>query len=157
MPHEHRQKLDRISTPIDATIGTLAARTPLAAGTRTPTQNFQAALHQGVVNARSGTVGETVALVVANGDLTLAEVEEALEAVPTHGRDAIPLEQSRREVQYLGQIGLEQPLYLNLGNRLAMFREEVGWKYWVYNSTSASMTTGMLLSGQLYTFGTWKD
>ena len=157
MPHAHKQKLDRISTPLDATISTLGARTPLALGTRTPTQNFQAALHQGVINARGGAVGESLALIVANGDLTVTEIEEALEAVPTHGRDSIPLAQSRRDVQYIGQVGLEQPAYIDTGNRLPMFREDVGWKFWVYNPTAASMTTGMIVSGQIFTYGRWKD
>ncbi len=158
MPHPHTKKLDRIPTAIAASILTLAGKTSIAAGTMTAnTQDFAAALYQGIINARGGTVGETLALYVADGDLAQAEVEEAIESVPTHERATTQLEQTRRNVQLLGQVGIEQPLHLDTGNRLAMFKEDIGARFWAYNPAAAAMTTGMVLGGQIWLYGWWKN
>ena len=157
MPDKHRQKLDRIHEALSASIGTLAARTAVEIGATAVTQNYAPALYQGAVNLRNATEGEGLSIYVSDGDLSLAEVEECIEAEPLHGRDTINLEQSRRNVQYLGSVSLSDILSLNEGNRLPMMRENIGWKFWAYNPTGAAMTTGAVLGGTIWVYGRFKD
>jgi len=157
MPHPHKAKLDRLSLQPAATISTLAAHTALSLGSRVPTQNFQAALYQGALDARGIAVGEVLALYVSDADLTQAEVEACIEAVPTNERDNVPLEASRRPVQLLGVITREQPLHLDTGNRLPKYREDIGLEFWIYNPSNAGMTTGAVASGQVWIYGRFVD
>ncbi len=157
MPDKHKQKLDRTSTSVVATISTLAARTSLSLGTIVVTKNFQAALYQGALDARGMTDGETLAVYVSNADLTQAQVEQCIEATPLHSRDADQMEASRRNVQYLGQLNLSRGLSLNEGNRLPKYRENVGMQFWVYNPGNAAMTTGAVANGQIWVYGRWVD
>ena len=155
MPHNHK-KLVRIGHGPAATISTLAAKTAITGSDKTPTQNFAPALYQGVFSAKGGAADEPIAVYIADGDLTQAEVEAAIEAAPLHNRDTLG-EQTDRAVQLLGMISSERPLHLELGNRLPMFRENIGWEIWFYNPSFAAMTTGMIASGQMWVYGRWKD
>ncbi len=156
MAHDHK-KLTRVGQAQSVTVATLAAKTALALQGTVVTQNFAAALYQGSMSLRGGTEGEVLALYVASADLSQAEVEEAIESTPLHSRDVPATEHTARNVQLLGIISLSDPLHLDMGNRLAMYRENVGWDFWAYNPSAAAMTTGGVLAGQLWVYGRWKD
>ncbi len=157
MVDKHKQKLTRIGQGLAATIGTLAAHTAQTLGNTTPTQNFAAALYQGVITLRAATIGQPLAIYVASGELIQAEVEEAIEAIPLHARDVPAIEQTARAVQLLGLVEQTNPLHLDMGNRLPKFRENIGWQFWAYNPMSAAFTTGAVASGQIWLYGRWQD
>jgi len=155
MPHDHK-KLDRIGHDLTVTLTTLAAKTSIGLQSVAITQNFQAALYQGTLALRGGTLGEIVAVYAAQGTLSQSEVEQAIEAAPLQSRDPL-LEQTRRGVQLLGFVSLGHPLHLDMGNRVPMYRENETIEFWGYNPTSAALTTGGILSGQIWIYGRWKD
>ena len=155
MPHAHT-KLDRISVTPAATIGTLAGRTSVQLAAVVVTQNFSPALWQGIVNARGMAVDESLALYAADGELSQAEVESTIEGAPLHSRDQPALDETRRQVQLIGQLS-SVPAMIETGNRLAKFREDIGWKLWGYNPTAAAMTTGAVAGGALWLYGRFVD
>ena len=155
MPDKHKTKLDRIGSAFGQSLGTLGPTTSLAGPSRTPTQNFAAALYQGSLTGRGMTRGEVINCYVADGDLIQAEVESCIEGGPLHGRDTL-LEATRREVQLVAVVGFD-PVSVNTPNRLAPFRENIGYKFWWYNPMSAALTTGGTGTGSLWTYGRWKD
>ena len=158
MPHE-KHKLDIVNTTWNQGLLTLATNTVLQMGTvPNVTQNFQPALYQGTIGLEDWTETDgPIELVVADGDLSLAEVQECLLAEPLHGRDQPALEQSRRPVQRLAALGSDhQSLQISEGNRLPMFRENVGWEFYVLNVGTA-LVTGASCVGAIATFGRWKD
>ena len=158
MPHAHN-KLDIVNTGFGQPLGTLAAQTAIQLGTVPAiTQNFQPALYQGSVGLQGRTAGDApLMLVVADGGLTLAEVQEALTAEPLHSRDQPALDQARRPVRRLATLGDDPSVvHVNEGNRLPLFRENIGWEFYAFNAGTA-LTTGSTMSGQLATFGRWKD
>ena len=106
---------------------------------------------------RGGTLGEAIAIYVSDASLNQAEVEEAIEGAPLHARATPEIEQTRRPVQYLGLVDVNNPLSLDLGNRLPMFREAVGYQFWAYNLSGDTQTTGATVSGQVWTYGRFKD
>ena len=157
MPDKHPTKLDRIGGNPSFTIGTLAAKTGVLGLKHVITQNFQASLYQGVFDFRGATLGEAVLFGVAGGDLTLTEIEACIESVPLMSRSTTEIEASRRNVQILAMLSLDRPILIDKGNRLPMYRENVGIQFFAYNASSAAMTTGGVLSGNIWTYGRWKD
>ncbi len=155
MPHKHG-KLDIISQNGSATISTLAARTGILMAGVVPTQNFAPALYQGAIYLVGAALDEGVLFGVCSTDLTLAELEEALEAAPTNSRDTPATDFSRRDVQLLS-FASSVPQMVNVANRLPMTRENEGQTFFVYNASAAAMTTGGVFSHFIRTFGRWKD
>ena len=155
MPHAH-QKLDRVSVKPGATLGTLAGRTSIQLAVIVNTQNLNPALWQGNMDCRGMALDESISVYAADGELGQAEVEEAIESAPLHSRDQPALEHTRRPVQWIGKL-TSLGLAIDLGNRLPMFRENIGFKLWGYNNTDAALTTGGVASGALWLYFRFAD
>ena len=132
MAHGHTA-LERIAHNIDQALTTLASEAVLELPAPIVTQNFAAALYQGSLTLQNFTAGEgPIGFGVYDAEMTTAEIAEALVAAPLNSRDTSPLEQSRRSVQYIGSLGTDLlTVDFNAGNRLAMYRENISWSFFL--------------------------
>lgn len=108
--------------------------------------------HKGVWSVIGHTAGEGPFTVgIAHGDLSAAEVLEALDADLTDPSDIIAAERARRPVRTVGVFsGANADDALNDGNPIVT---KLGWRVdsghtnniWVFNRHGAGMTSGTLL------------
>ncbi len=94
---------------------------------------------------------------IADGILTLAEIEEYIESVPSTKRDTPAIEHVSRSVQVIGSLGKDRETeYQQTRVILPTFREDVGHIIWIYN-TGPTMTTGAIINMRGRYFGRWLD
>ncbi len=107
--------------------------------------------------------GDIILFGVADGALTAAEIEEALEARAGDSNDVPETEQSMRAVwplEIMGEnsAGSGSPSLGTKGsiNLKWTFKDPDGWTFWLYNTDSANpLTTGSKLSVITKIFGVW--
>jgi len=109
---------------------------------------------------RTGTAGDSFMWGIAGGELSAAEIEEALEARPFNTNDNVALERSMRPVWPLGVSVLADDPSTSGGvpiekNVRWTFANPNGWQFWVYNYTSLAMTTGTICDLFIKHFGVW--
>lgn len=108
---------------------------------------------------------------IANGDLTAAEIGEALTSVPTGPNDAIGNERAQRNVKLLGILDVRgapvagtsfmfvgpegSPLMVN--KHRWTYHETEMWDWFIFNNTGSDMTTGALATLTATHFGVWVD
>ncbi len=98
----------------------------------------------------------------AAANLSAAEIEECIEAVPVNRGDIL-LEKTMRPVWPLEIMVFEDPDTGNSGafvrkgsfNPKWTFQNPDGWVWWIYNLSTAALTTGSLLSIFAKYFGVW--
>ncbi len=153
-----RHPLDQLPTLASFTMATTAASTGLIVSAATNTQNYKAVSWHGSWGLTSLTEGDGPLLFgLADGELTLVEIEEYLESIPITKMAAPKTEHVRRAVQVWGSIGKDNlTQYLTPRVVLPTFRETRGYIFWVYN-TGIAMTTGALLKIRGRFFGRWLD
>ncbi len=100
---------------------------------------------------------------IASGDLTSAEIEEAIEAAPLGNSDVVANARSMRPVWPLESYVLKDP---DTGGVPALTRKgsinirwtfpnPTGWTYWAFNHGAGTLTTGNNIFGLLKLFGLW--
>ncbi len=99
---------------------------------------------------------------IANGKLTAAQIEEALEAVPVNSNDPA-LEESNRAVWPLETFMIpdadaaDNATIWRKGtfNPRWTFNNPDGWQWFAYNYTSSAIVTGSIINIQAKCFGMW--
>ncbi len=103
----------------------------------------------------------------APGDLTDAEIEECIEAVPLHDSDYPAIEHSQRPVFPLETFSMliDTTNGLNVGAvplvKQGEFKprwriqEETGWRWWAYNHSGSALATGGFVEVFAKWFGVW--
>ncbi len=156
MPDKH--PLDQMPVTAGFTLATLAADTGLVVTNTTAEQNYKAvSLHAvwgiDILDAADGPL----LFGVADGEISLAKLEEYLEALITDSLDIPQSEQVTRPVQVLGALGHDlKTVYQKDRILLPTFRENQGFVVWVYNGGIA-MTTGSSIRMTGRFFGRWLD
>ncbi len=151
--------------PVDSnvTLGTLASETVIASGLTALDDDFwiqSADLQWSLLNAAGGQT--PLMFGVANSDLSVTEIDEAIEASPTSKSDIIARERARRPVRKIGNFtGPASDVEWNDGrpmrSTIKMYLAEgVELNAWVKNKSGAVLTTGGIVRvfGNLY--GSWR-
>ncbi len=155
-----------IRTSHTASLGAVAAGVAVAFKTTTPTEDFRmlkTEMFAGVNGVDAGE-GEGLLIGMANADLTVTEIEEALEVNgPLGPQSRIETEKAERAVFILGVVQAKPPANVEIvfvdkhSNAPAIINKtrwtyysSVGWKYFVYNASAAALATG----GNLYMIAT---
>ncbi len=156
MPDKH--PLDQLTVRTAFALSTLAASTGLVNSIADINQNYKAVSMHGVWSLTTLTAGDgPIMYGIADGEYSLAEIEQYLEATVVDKRDAPETEQVSRAVQVLGALGTDlQTVYSKDRVVLPTFREDKGFIAWVHNAGIA-MTTGALLKFRGRFFGRWLD
>ncbi len=153
-----RHPLQQLPFDIGFTLGTLANNTGIINVPTASLQNYKAvSIHTGI-GLKDLTVDDGPLLFgIQDGELTLVELEQYLEDIPSDERNAPENERVQRPVQVLGTIGFRMETQ-NLRERVILptFREGRGFTFWIYNF-GVAMTTGavVVLKGRF--FGRWLD
>ncbi len=157
MPKKHNHPLDRIVELQSITVGALASSTGIIGAPRVLLQDFVAVALKAAVTQEARTIGDG-ALVwgMIQGDMTLTELEEAIESDTTRSADLTQSERDKRPYQILGVLGDDHATnWLPMEKlRLPTFQEDVGFNTFVYNFGDAQ-TTGSLVKLLLQLFGRW--
>lgn len=143
-------------------LGTLAATTALSCtGAPALTEDFRVTKldYWMAVDGLAG--GERILVGMADGELSISEIEEALESGPIDRNDNAVLEQSHRPVWPL-EI-LQGTSTVVEGKTVAQgsvtprwtFGDADSWEWWVYNLESGALTTGADLKIFTKWFGVW--
>ncbi len=154
---------------VDGALGALAAQDAVSFAGPVITEDFRILKSEvyALVNALTTNEGHGLLFGIANGELSAAEVEEAIEASgPLDRNDRVPTERAERNVKVLGfidnaELAATTRQFKNPegGNHLVSkhrwtYNNPEGWDWWIYN-LGGSLTTGSTL--QLYAthFGIW--
>ncbi len=158
-----------IREDVTHTLGTLASK----AGLKTTSggvsgnfgEDFRVLKTEGYANIAGLTIGNgALALYMVNGELTLAEVEEAIElSGPNDRNDRKAMEQAERWVRFVGAYvpqGSGSVAALNGTGRLEFnprwtFSDPEMWDWVVYNATQGALDTGAVAAMKLTHYGVW--
>ncbi len=151
--------------PINAqiTLGTLADGSAVVANLiQSLTEDFYAISVDLAWALRGLTSGEVpIQVGIAQGDLTVAEVVEAVTAAPTGPGDIIQNERARRPVRISGQfgdVGTDQSLaHGEMVRTKARFLISDGKSFnaWALNRSGANLTTGAVIRVTGRAYGRW--
>ncbi len=149
------------------TISTLASKTGLLvdAGGVVLGEDYRDLKVEGIAHHNNRAASDPMlSLYMVNGELTLAECEEAIEQNgPTDRNDRLLQEHAERFVKYVGTFvptgdGLEAPIHgtgvMDFKPRWTFSNPE-GWDWMVYNSGDDAMTTGGTIKLKLTHYGVW--
>ncbi len=155
-------------------IGTLGNLTALLIGTKLAnTVSFRMLKSQltAVITSLTAGNGEGFGLMLglAQGDLTVTQIKEAIEAQgPINPSDVPAKEHSKRAVWLLGSMERLDPadtegwMVDNVTNARRIepkprwtFTEGVGWNWFVWNSGASALTTGSTIDITATNFGVW--
>ncbi len=164
---KHRKGRGRFQAlPINAqtALTTLADATVIKTVLTQLSQDFFALSADLSVKFRGATPAEgPLTFGVANDDLSVAEIGEALDAVVTSESDIIARERARRPVRRLGfvndmdELGADwnngNPKRIKLKFNLANGIEIAGW---IRNQSGATLTTGAIIEWQGTIYGYWR-
>ncbi len=148
---------------VTITLGTLAARDVLGAdsGYTGITEDFRILKSKYYLDWSTQAVGDVILIGIADGQMTDAEIEEALEARPVENNDVPAIERAGRAVWPLAILGENSGgsghLVFQMEENLRWtFSKAEGWRYWAWNlSTSTALTTGGIVSFIAKHFGVW--
>ncbi len=140
------------------TLLTLAMDTGIIAAASDQLQNYKAVSIRGSWALNGLTLGDGPLLFgIADGELTLIEISQYLQDIPTDRRNAPENERVQRAVQVLGTLGFRmETQWVRERIILPTFRENRGFTFWCLN-VGQTMTTGavILINGRM--FGRWLD
>ncbi len=144
-------------------LGTLADETAALVNLISIADDFWCQSIDGAWSIVNHTVGEGPLLVgYASGDLSAAEVGEAINATPTARSDIINRERARRPVRRVGVFpGIQADDVLNDGKvlrtTLKMYLAEgVDLNMFVFNASGSALATGAFCQVYGTLFGEWK-
>ncbi len=157
MAHPH--PLDQLPVTAGITVATLSLATGTIAAISLIVQNYKPVTFHGVISLTPLTDGDGPLLFgFSQGSLTLAEIEEYLEAAPDAKTQSPAVEQVQRPVQVLGALGTDmQTVFLREKIILPHFREDTGFVFWIYNAGAVVFTTGSTVKIRGRFFGRWID
>lgn len=154
---------------VSSALGALANSAAVIVNGLTLQEDFRLLKSEMFVNITALTGGEASGLIfgIANGELTIAEIEEAIEANgPLDLNDRLLKERATRNVKLLAGQGTDraestQERFVNdeggpkiVSKHRWTYSNPEGWNYFVYN-TGGSLTTGGLLHVTATHFGLW--
>ncbi len=99
---------------------------------------------------------------VSNGDLSVTEIKEGLNALPTSRSDIIEREKARRPIRRLGQFsvaGVEEVWNDGRMKRVSIkmyLAEGIDIDMWVMNVSGATLTTGAIIQTTGVLYGEWR-
>jgi len=152
-------------------LSTLASGVALKlTGSITPTEDFRmlkAEIGAGITGL-TGNEGNQIFFGLCNGELTAAEIEEAIEAVgPTDRNDRLLVERAERFVKILSKTnrfenGQTEREFMNeSGGPIIVtkprwtFSNTEGWDWFVYNNGLNALTTGATVRALATIYGLW--
>ncbi len=152
-------------------LGTLADVTALIIGTGLVlAEDFRIIKTELLAHVSGLTAGEGVGLHIGicNGELTVAEIKQALAANgPLNRNDAAPSEQAMRYVKKLAAAGFVTPSQNEVRMLNAQggpminetirwtFSDPQGWNFYVFNDAGAALTTGATIRILVKHYGVW--
>ncbi len=146
------------------TLGTLVNNVVVQGAVITFTDEIKLISVDGTWSLRDGTAGEgPIAFGLSHGDLTVGEVSEKLNAIPTRRDDIILRERATRPVRRVGAFfGFATEEVFNdgrvkrtkLGGKFR-FSEDIALNLWAQNRSGATLAGGasVVFDGQMY--GVW--
>ncbi len=154
----NKHPMDKLVERQSITVGALAASTGVIGTARVLLQDYVCKMVVGVVAQEAGAIDDApIVFGIMQGNMTLAELEEAIEAdiVSAQGNLAGE-ERTKRNYQVLGAVGPTiQTVWLEKAIiRLPTFQEDVGFNLFIYNAGDQA-TTGSLMKFWLQLFGRW--
>ncbi len=144
-------------------LGTLANATALAGALTVITDDFWFQSGDLSWTLDGMTAGEGPIYVgLSNGDLSVSEIKESINAIPTSRSDIINRERARRPIRRVGQFSV-----VDTGEKLFDGRTErqtikmyvaeaTQLNFFAFNQSGASLTTGGVLSVYGTLYGNWK-
>ncbi len=154
---------------VSGALGALAAQDAVSFAGLVLEEDFRILKSEIYVNVSTLTAGEGKGLIfgIANGALSAAEIEEAIESGgPLDRNDRVREERSMRNVKALGAMdkaenAATRSWFTNEAGGLLLlskhrwtYSNPEGWDWWVYN-LGGSMTTGALLQLYAVHYGVW--
>ncbi len=154
-----------VAAPVQGTgtIGALAQNAAVLGALWTPTHDVKVITLEAIWSYFSKTAGEgPVEFGVADGDLSLAEIEEYLELTYTEPFDRIARERAGRHVRRIGAF-TDTEQADGVANDGQPIRTKLNWKIgagnglipWWYNRGSGVMAAGMLTRIEGTCFAVW--
>lgn len=108
------------------------------------------------------TQGGPLIVGIAPADMSDTEIEECLEANPVDGQDTPATEQVNRPVFPLAVIHNVSAAGPRAGQVVSIektlrwtFQRQEGWKYWAYNRSGGTLTTGGVIGVFMKYYGVW--
>ncbi len=143
-------------------LGTLANKTGILVGSITLGEDFR--MLKSIITANVDGITQAdgpLELYLVNGELTLAECEEAIElSGPTDRNDRVATEQAERFVRFVGvfkytdSAGVFATLVEEIKPRWTFSNPE-GWDWMLYNSSAGNLTTGSSVFLKATHYGVW--
>ncbi len=149
--------MDKLVELQSITVGALAASTGVIGAPRVLLQDYVCKMIVGVVAQEAAALDDgPIVFGIMSGDMTLTELEEAIEADVVRSADVVGLERTKRPYQVLGAVGPTQAtVWLEKAQiHLPTFQEDVGFNTFIYNAGDQA-TTGSLMKFWLQLFGRW--
>ncbi len=154
----HRHPLDKITERSSIPVGVLAASTGVIGTARVLLQDYRAVSVKICATKENHTLQDGAVLWgIMQGNMTLAELEEAIEADITALQGSVSgTEAVGRNYQILGCLGNNAEIQYDemVRVRLPTFQEDVGLNTFIYNIGDAQ-TTGSIMKLHLQFFGKW--
>ncbi len=140
--------------------GTLTAGDVISVAHGALERKFRILKTEGWVSWNPGAVGDTILVGIADANLTSAEIEEALEALPVDQFDVPGIEHIMRPVFPLamlgsGSIGFHDGVAIL--NTKGWTYDLEGWTFFVRNMDGATALTASELYWSLTHYGMWVD
>ncbi len=153
----NKHPMDKLVERQSITVGTLASSTGIIGTARVLLQDYVCKMIVGVVAREAAAIDDgPIVFGIMQGNMTLTELEEAIEADIVIQSDIAGEERTKRPYQVLGAVGpsaetfwIEKAIV-----RLPTFQEDVGFNLFIYNAGDAA-TTGSLMKFWLQLFGRW--
>ncbi len=140
--------------------GTLAAQDVIATAHGALERKFRILKTEGWISWNPGAVGDTILVGIADANLTAAEIEECLEALPVDQFDVPAIEQIMRGVFPLAMLGSDSTGFVDghaILNKKGWTYDLEGWTFWVRNQDSATALTASEVYWSLTHYGMWVD
>ncbi len=152
---------------MNATLSTLASETVIKASAAAISHGLHWIGVDVLVSMKNATADQGPLLVgIAQDQLTVTEIKEALNAAPTGPNDVTAIEHSRRRVRVLGYLrgsAVAEDIVLNNGRmnkirkmRISLDPSENLPSFFVMNKSGAVLTTGAIVEFQATHYGTWE-
>ncbi len=143
------------------TLANLASQTVIFEGTPLVFgEDFRLIKAEFIIQSENSTTDESVMIGLADGDLTIVEIKESLEATgPVDRNENVQNERAMRPVWPICQVG-NATRVPNDGLPIEQvfrwtFSDPEGWNIFAYNNSGSILTTGMLVPVLAKYYGVW--
>lgn len=160
----NRRKVRLVFLPVQTTLAlsTLGDNTVLKGSLLTLNEDFFFLGAKLLWTKRDGTTGQgPIKVGLANDDLSVGEIAEAISASPTSPDDIIAIERSRRPVRTVGafpQIATDEVLNNGVEVKTTLritIGDTVGLALWAMNRSGAPLATGTVIGIEGIVYGKW--